>query len=122
MRIAIIVCLCIVSIFSCRANRDENEVVPPVTAPLTRNYIGYGVITDSFTHITVDPQENSISLGYLRRGSLVRIIRRQTVRTDSGFQTWVLTDEPQYGWLKETVMDIYNTEGQARTASQMLGN
>lgn len=94
--------------------------MPPVTAPLSRNYIGYGVITDSFTHITVDPQENSISLGYLRRGSLVRIIRRQIVKTDSGFQTWVLTDEPQYGWLKEDVMGIYNSEGQAKTASEQL--
>ena len=122
MRITIIVCLCIVSLFACRAKREDNEVIPPITAPLTRNYIGYGVITDSFTHIQVDPQENSVSLGYLRRGSLVRIIRRQTVRTDSGFQTWVLTNEPQYGWLKEDVMSIYNTEGQARTASQMLGN
>ncbi|MDR2965461.1 MAG: hypothetical protein LBU88_06770 [Treponema sp.] len=120
MRIIIIACVCIVSLFACRANRDDSEVVPPVTAPLSRNYIGYGVITDSFTHITVDPQENSISLGYLRRGSLVRIIRRQIVKTDSGFQTWVLTDEPQYGWLKEDVMGIYNSEGQAKTASEQL--
>ena len=122
MRIKLIILICLIPLFSCRGGRDESNVTPPITAPLSSEFIGYGVITDSFTHVTVDPQENSASMGYLRRGSLVRVIRRQTVRTDSGFQSWVLTDDPQHGWLKESVMEIYSTEGQAKTASQALGN
>jgi hypothetical protein len=120
MRINPILLLCLISLFSCKGSRDEGNVIPPVTAPLSREFIGYGVITDSFTHVTVDPQDNSISLGYLRRGSLVRLIRRQTVKTESGFQSWLLTDDPQHGWLKENVMDVYSTESQARTASEQI--
>ena len=114
--------LCVIALLSCRGNKDDGYIVPPETAPLSRDYIGYGVITDSFTHITVDPSEESISLGYLRRGSLVRIVRRQIIKTDFGFQSWVLTDGAQNGWLREDVMNIYSTEGQARTASEAMGN
>jgi hypothetical protein len=111
---------------SCNRNREETPVIPPVTSPLSRDYIGFGVITESFTHITADPSDGSPSIGYLRRGSLVRIVRRQTIRTQDGFVTWVLTDgnvsgiSVPVGWLKEEVMDIYNNESQARTASETI--
>ena len=94
--------------------------MPPATSPLSRDYIGFGVITDSFTHINTEPAENSTSLGYIRRSSLVRIIRRQTIKTENSFQSWVLIDGSQTGWLKEDVMVIYNSEEQARTASEAM--
>ena len=103
---------------SCTANREEAPVIPPETSPLSRGYIGFGVITDSFTHISADPSENSTSLGYLRRGSLVKIIRRQTIKVTGGFVSWVLIDAEQQGGLKEEVMDIYDHEGQAVTAAE----
>ncbi|MCL2764862.1 MAG: hypothetical protein FWD40_06230 [Treponema sp.] len=122
---------CIIFIIcSCGINRDETPVIPPETSPLSGDYIGFGVITSSFTHITSDPSEDSSSLGYLRRGTLVRIIRRQVLRTPEGFVSWVLTDgnhddnfrlsNSMTGWLKEEVMDIYNNESQARTASESM--
>jgi len=120
---------------SCSSNKEEAPLIPPETSPLTGDYIGFGVITASFTHITSDPSENSDSLGYLRRGSLVKIIRRQIIRTSEGFISWVLIDGEQegsrsgqtestlavqQGWLKEDVMVIYNNESQARTASESV--
>ncbi|MCL2720087.1 MAG: hypothetical protein FWD47_01935 [Treponema sp.] len=105
---------------SCLAGRDDNPVIPPVTSPLSRDYIGYGVITASFTHILVDPLENSESLGYLRRGSVVKVIRRQLQRTSDGFISWVFIESEQQGWLKEDVMEIYRNESQAQTASESM--
>jgi hypothetical protein len=105
---------------SCDVKKEEIPIIPPVTSPLSREYIGFGVITDSFTHITADPAQNSPSIGYLRRGSCVRIIRRQIIKTQDGFISWVLTDGNQQGWLKEDVMEIYNNENQAITASELL--
>jgi len=112
---------------SCGGKKEEIPVVPPVTSPLTKDYIGFGVIKDSFTHITADPIDDSPSLGYLRRGSLVKVVRRQIIKTQTGFVSWVLTDSAsgesagaQHGWLKEEVMDIYDNESQARTASESL--
>jgi len=107
-------------ICSCRTKKEEISVVPPVTSPLSGDYIGFGVIKESFTHISTDPSQESPSLGYLRRGSRVKIIRRQTVKTVDGYISWVLTDGQQQGWLKENVMDIYNNENQAITASELL--
>jgi hypothetical protein len=108
------------SVFACSGRKDETPVIPPVTSPLSRDYIGYGVITASFTHITSEPSQDSSSLGYLRRGSLVKIIKRQNVRAGSVFESWVQVDDVQNGWLKEEVMDIYNTESQAKTASESI--
>jgi hypothetical protein len=107
-------------IFSCDVKKEEMPVIPPVTSPLSGDYIGFGVITESFTHISADPSQDSTSLGYLRRGSRVRIIRRQIIKTQDGFVSWVLTDGSQQGWLREDVMDIYNNENQAITASELL--
>jgi hypothetical protein len=111
---------CIASLYACSAKKDDVPVIPPLTSPLSGEYIGYGVITDSFTHITAVPSEDSPSLGYLRRGSLVRIIKRQTVRTGGVFVSWVQMESDQNGWLKEEVMDIYNSESQAKTASESV--
>jgi len=111
---------CIASLCACSARKDDVPVIPPLTSPLSGDYIGYGVITDSFTHITSEPSENSPSLGYLRRGSLVRIIKRQTVRTGGAFVSWVQMESEQNGWLREEVMDIYNSESQAKIASESV--
>ena len=111
---------CLFILCSCNAGREETPIIPPLTSPLSRDYIGFGVITASFTHVTAEPADNSISLGYLRRGSLVRVIRRQTIRVTGGFVSWVLIEGNQRGWLKEEVMDIYENEGQARTASESM--
>jgi len=105
---------------SCVQKKDENPVIPPVTSPLSREYIGFGVVTASFTHVLADPAQDSPSLGYLRRGSLVRILRRQAVKNGDVFTSWVLTEENQQGWLKEEVLNIYETESQAKTASESM--
>jgi len=105
--------------FSCKAAKEEAPVNPPETSLLSRNYIGYGVITDSFTHICLDPSEQSESLGYLRRGTLVKVIRRQALKIADGYVSWVLIDTEPQGWLKEDVLDIYDNESQAKTASEL---
>jgi len=102
---------------ACGAKKEEGPVIPPETSPLSRDYIGFGVITASFTHVTVDPAEDSPSEGYLRRGSLVRVLRRQTVKSSGNFVSWVLTEGDQQGWIKEELIDIYDSEDQAKTAA-----
>jgi hypothetical protein len=80
------------------------------------------VITASFTHISAEPGDSSHSLGYLRRGSLVKIVKRQTIRVNNNFVSWVQLDinDIQNGWLEESVMNIYSSEGQAKTASESI--
>jgi len=112
--------LFLILLYSCGTKKEEINVIPPVTSPLSGEYIGFGVIKESFTHINTDPSQESPSLGYLRRGSRVKIVRRQIVKTNDGYISWVLTDGQQQGWLKEDVMDIYNNENQAVTASELL--
>ncbi len=116
----LLILLCIAALCACSARKDDVPVIPPLTSPLSGDYIGYGVITDSFTHITSEPSEDSQSLGYLRRGSLVRITKRQTVRTGNAFVSWVQMESEQNGWLKEEVMNIYSSESQAKIASESV--
>ena len=110
----------ILALCACSANKEEIPVIPPVTSPLSRDYIGFGVITSSFTHITAEPSQDSQDIGYFRRGSLVKIIKRRTIKTEGGFVSWVFTDGNQQGWLREDVMDIYDSEDQAKTASELM--
>ncbi|MDR2730042.1 MAG: hypothetical protein LBB81_03990 [Treponema sp.] len=105
---------------ACSIKKDETPVIPPETYPLSRDYIGFGVINLSYTHITEDPSVDSISLGYLRRGSIVRVMRRQSVKTGSYSVSWVYIEGNQRGWLKEDAMSIYDSESRAKTAAESM--
>ena len=111
-----IVFLAVLALCACGSKREEAPVIPPVTSPLSRDYIGFGVVIVSYTHISAEPAEESDSLGYLRRGSLVRITKRQAIRTGnrSVSWVWVLAEGANQGWLKEDVIDIYDSESQAK--------
>ncbi|MDR1318984.1 MAG: hypothetical protein LBJ90_05115 [Treponema sp.] len=105
---------------SCGGQREEAPVLPPATSPLSRPVIGYGVVNVSYTHVNAEPEEGGSSLGYLRRGSLVKIIERRQVRIKEGAEAWVLAEEAYRGWLKEEVVDIYDNEFQAKTAAESM--
>jgi hypothetical protein len=104
---------------ACR--RDSNGVVldPPVTPPLSRPVIGYGVISKSYTHLTESPDHTAASRGYLRRGSVIRIIERRPVIAGEQAESWVLVEGDSQGWVPEGEVDIYSNEGQARTAAEL---
>jgi hypothetical protein len=109
---------------SCNRNSQEQPVAPPVTHPLARSYIGYGVVNVSFTHLLSESSPDGVSQGYIRRGTVVRIIER---RHRLPAESWILA-EANYqnsgsrttGWLKETNVDIYDSESRALNASKNL--
>jgi hypothetical protein len=105
---------------SCGGKRNETPVVPPATPALSREVIGYGVINVSYTHVTAEPEDGGASPGYLRRGSLVRVVERRTVKTGKTPESWVLVDGAYRGWLREAMVDIYDNEPQARTAAESM--
>jgi hypothetical protein len=110
---------------ACGKNTGEIAVVPTSTPPLSRPVIGYGVVNVSYTLVTENPGEGEASLGYLRRGSLVKIIERRVLRKQETAEHWVLAEGtvpqgPYRGWLKESVVDIYSNEFQAKTAAESI--
>jgi hypothetical protein len=116
------VCL---ALTACNLKKEEKPVSPPLTFPLSQSYIGYGVINVSYTRLNADIEESGASAGYLRQGSVVRIIERRLVRNEEKTETWVLVVSIEgniKGWLKESLMDIYGNENQAITASKSMNN
>jgi hypothetical protein len=110
------------SLICCNLRKEEKPVSPPLTFPLSQSYIGYGVINVSYTRLSAGIEENSPSAGYLRQGSVVRIIERRLVKTEGKTEAWVLVEGTSKGWLKETLIDIYGNESQAVTASKTKGD
>ena len=119
------------SFFSgCNRSSEELPVVPPVTNPLVREYIGYGVVNVSFTHLLSEPESGGVSMGYLRRGTVVRIIERRPVinqgKSPAVSEFWVLVEgnydsgSSSRGWLQESALEIYDSESQAKTASKAM--
>lgn len=112
-------------IFSCNGKKEETPILLPLTSPLSQSYIGFGVINVSYTRVTALPgkenSDESSSPGYLRRGSVVHILKRQMIKSQEKPESWVLVEGSCTGWLKETLVDIYNSEAQANTASAAMG-
>ena len=107
----------------CRRTTQELPVMPPATHPLARQYIGYGVVNVSFTHLLHEPGPTGVSRGYIRRGTVVRIIERRQITSRGGSESWVLAEDPgapSQGWLQETTLEIYDNESRANTASRAM--
>jgi hypothetical protein len=110
-------------VFSCGGGVREEPLVPPPTDPLRREYIGYGVARETYTHVVEEPGEGRSVLGYLRRGSLVRVLERRYSSpgaANSGRETWVLVEGAYRGWLPEREIQIFDSEARARTAAESL--
>ena len=128
----------------CRRSSEELPVMPPATHPLAREYIGFGVVNGSFTHLLSEPGSGGVSHGYLRRGTVVRIIERRQVINRGISESWVLAEgnyqgnsdsrgssdarrssdargaDGILGWLQEAAVDIYDRESRASTASKAM--
>jgi hypothetical protein len=113
------------SLGACSKKPGEVSLALPATPPLSRPVIGYGVVNVSYTHLAEAPGEGSLSLGYLRRGSVIRILERRAVLAERNSELWVLVEGPspqgrERGWLRESVVDIYGNEFQAHTAAESM--
>jgi hypothetical protein len=136
---------------ACSGKKEETPVIPPLTSPLSQSFIGYGVVNVSYTRVIANPEEDSpegpegktpegafpeetvpegtipegvASGSYLRQGSVVRIVQRRQVKNQDKLESWVQVDgasEGGAGWLRESLVDIYDSEPQARTASESMG-
>lgn len=137
--------LLLVILSGCNRSANELPVVPPATHPLTRDFIGFGVVNVSFTHFFDEPGAKGVSQGYLRKGTVVRISERCTiVNTElsgaesnsagntelwvlvesiesrgSGSETWGSRTESR-GWLLESALEIFDNEARAITSSRVM--
>jgi hypothetical protein len=116
-----------IALASCRRGSEELPVVPPATYPLSREYIGFGVVNVSFAHLLEESSSTAVSLGYLRRGTVVRIIERRVIVNRANEETWVFVEgnyqgqgSVSNGWLPETALVIYDSESRANTASRTM--
>jgi len=113
--------------FSCNRSSEEQPILPPATHPLAREYIGYGVVNVSFANLLSENGPKAVSQGYIRRGTILRIIERARTNNNGKIESWVL-GESNYqasgavsrGWLQEASLLIFDNESQAITASKTM--
>ncbi|MDR0475761.1 MAG: hypothetical protein LBH43_19085 [Treponema sp.] len=108
---------------SCTRNNANAVLNPPPTDPLSRDFLGFGVVTVSFTHLWEEPGGEGASLGYLRKGSLVKILERKAVNYREGTVFWLLAvyeDGALEGWFRGDSVEVYDNESRAITASKSM--
>ena len=78
------------------------------------------MINVSYTRVSSDPGEGGVSLGYLRRGSVVQILERRQINENGKTESRLLVEGNYKGWLAESLVDVYENELKARTASEAM--
>jgi hypothetical protein len=116
----VIILLCPVILAACIRNTSEEPIILPQSPPLSRLEIGYGVVNSSYTHVMDKPDKGGVSPGYLRRGSIVKVLERVSVRNRETSETWLLVSGAFEGWIVEEAVNIYSNEAQARTAAERM--
>jgi hypothetical protein len=115
---ALLVCLLL---SSCGKAPTENAIVLPETPPLSRAFIGYGVINANYTHILAKIGDESSALGFLRKGSIVEVLERRSVAEGNAVEYWVFAAAENYsGWLRESELRVYASSAQALTAAKNM--
>jgi mannose-6-phosphate isomerase-like protein (cupin superfamily) len=114
----VIIVLYIAVLAACTRNTNERLVILPQSPPLSRSEIGYGVVHSSYTHVMDKPDKEGPSLGYFRRGSVVKVLERVSVRNRE--ETWLLVSGAFEGWIVEDSVNIYDNEAQAKTAAERM--
>jgi len=128
-RFALPLLVTVLAVLVANCNRAEPEAppMPPVSHPLSRQFIGYGVITASFAHLFTESGGTDASLGYLRRGTIVNIVERRQLLNRETLEVWLLTEEsdpvsgnPSRGWISGSMLAMFDNKAQAATAARDL--
>lgn len=98
------------------ALRDLN--LPP-TPPLSRS-LGWAVVVPSYAQVYDSSGASSVVLGYYRRAVVVPVSERRIERSKSGGVRWILNGGSEPGWIKESDLQVFETEAKARTAAEDL--
>ncbi|MDR1306939.1 MAG: hypothetical protein LBK74_05150 [Treponema sp.] len=91
--------------------------VPPAAPPLSRDILGYGVVTASYIRVLDEPNAGGVALGYVREKTILQVLERRLIKEGDAFVCWVLIDGSYQGWLPESAIVIYDNEGRAETAA-----
>ncbi len=110
---------------SCNRQNPEFVIIPPSDHPLSRPVVGYGVIVPLYTNLSGEPEEDGGAHGYLRRGSVVRVLERRLINRGTADapslpDVWVFVDGGYQGWLRAEEVAVYDYEEQADTASKKM--
>jgi hypothetical protein len=107
---------------SCKRSSPEEDITLPVTPPLSRPAIGYGVANSNYTRILDKQGNDGKSIGFLRKGQIVEVLERRPLLVNEKAEMWVRVSGVYSGWLKESELQVYSTMPQAVTASESISN
>jgi len=105
---------------ACSGRRNEAQVLPPETSPLSQSYVGYGVINVLYARLNSETTADSAASGHARIGTVVRIHERRLVRAGGRNESWLMVEEESKGWIREDLVNVYSNLSQARTASEAM--
>ncbi|AEJ19582.1 hypothetical protein [Gracilinema caldarium] len=109
------------SSLSCFLANPEQQLHPPVTFLLSRSVIGYVVITNSYTQLLDHYGRKGVSLGVLRKGTILPVLERRILQDgESTTERWILVSGEEKGWIRESSGKMYQTQAQAQTALKNL--
>ena len=92
--------------------------VPP-TPPLSRS-LGWAVVVPSYSQVYDSPGADGVVLGYYRRSVVVPVTERRIERTKNDAVRWIRNVGTEPGWIKESDLQVFDSEAKARTAAEEL--
>mgnify|MGYP001385155014 CR=1 FL=1 len=109
------------SSLSCFLSNPEQQLHPPATFPLSRSVLGYVMITDSYTQLLDRYGREGVSLGVLRKGTILPVLERRILQVgEAPAERWILVAAEEKGWIRESSGNMYQTQAQAQTALKNL--
>jgi len=79
------------------------------------------MITDSYTQLLDRYGREGVSLGVLRKGTILPVLERRILQVgEAPAERWILVAAEEKGWIRESSGNMYQTQAQAQTALKNL--
>lgn len=115
-RYALLCSLVLFSLLGCSDGSLNRAFEVPPTPQLSRP-LGWGVVVPSYAQVYDAPGTTGVVLGYYRRGVVVAVTERRLEKTGDTSVRWILNAGSEPGWIRETDLEVFESEAKAKTAA-----
>jgi hypothetical protein len=116
--------MALLMLISCAPQTQETPIDLPLTYPLSRVNLGYGLVIENYTRLLEKPDDKSGQTGLLRQGDIVILLERRIIKPGVAKtrEYWDLCrdQDGKEGWLPQNALHFFERKEMAETAKQEL--
>jgi len=104
---------------SCSDKSSLRVINVPPTPVLSRS-LGWAVVESAYAQVYDAPGSAGVVLGYYRRAVILPVVERRIERVKTETIQWIRNEGTTPGWIRESDLQVFESEAKAKTAMESM--